>query len=68
MPTYQYHCKKCNYLFDVFKRMKEVKGQEDELCPECGERAKRIIIGGTGFVLKGDGFYINDYKKKENKK
>ena len=27
---------------------------------------KRVITGGSGFMLKGSGFYINDYKK-ENK-
>ena len=24
---------------------------------------KRVITGGSGFVLKGRGFYSNDYKK-----
>jgi hypothetical protein len=26
---------------------------------------KRIITGGSGFILKGSGFYSNDYKKKD---
>ncbi len=24
---------------------------------------KRVISGGSGFILKGSGFYSNDYKK-----
>jgi len=27
-----------------------------------GRPVKRVIEGGTGFVLKGPGFYKNDYK------
>ena len=31
-----------------------------------GEGAvKRVITGGSGFILKGSGFYSNDYKKKD---
>ena len=25
---------------------------------------KRIITGGSGFILKGEGFHVNDYKDK----
>lgn len=33
-------------------------------CPCCGKRAKRLITGGSGFILKGKGFYQTDYKNK----
>lgn len=32
-------------------------------CPRCGGKLKRLITGGGGFILKGSGFYQNDYKK-----
>jgi len=32
------------------------------ICPKCKKKGKKIISGGT-FVLKGEGFYQNDYKK-----
>tara|TARA_Y100001970_G_C13886164_1_gene676328 strand:- start:466 stop:663 length:198 start_codon:yes stop_codon:yes gene_type:complete len=32
-------------------------------CEECDKRtkAKRIIVGGSGMIFKGSGFYLTDY-------
>lgn len=38
-----------------------------QTCPSCGKHTKRVISGGTGFIFKGSGFYITDYKRKESK-
>jgi len=32
-------------------------------CPKCGKKVKRLISSGAGFIFKGSGFYITDYKK-----
>jgi len=32
-------------------------------CPKCGNKVKRLISSGAGFIFKGSGFYITDYKK-----
>jgi predicted nucleic acid-binding Zn ribbon protein len=32
-------------------------------CPRCGGDVKRLISAGAGFIFKGSGFYITDYKK-----
>jgi predicted nucleic acid-binding Zn ribbon protein len=32
-------------------------------CPKCGKKTKRLISRGGGFIFKGSGFYITDYKK-----
>jgi hypothetical protein len=37
-------------------------------CPECGAEAERLISGGAGFLFKGEGFYITDYRSDEYKK
>jgi putative FmdB family regulatory protein len=65
MPTYQYRCSSCGHEFEEFQTMSE---DPIELCPACGKKTQRLISGGTGFILKGSGFYSNDYKKKETKK
>jgi hypothetical protein len=36
-------------------------------CVECGAKARRLIGPGAGFIFRGDGFYITDYRSKEYK-
>lgn len=68
MPTYSYKCNSCNFQFDRFHKMSEIKDDSsEEQCPQCNSECKRIIHGGTGVIFIGSGFYINDYKKKEIK-
>ena len=64
MPTYEYRCPE-GHTFDLFQRMSDEPGAA---CPECGEAAERILSGGAGFIFKGDGFYITDYRSDAYKK
>lgn len=55
MPTYTYKCKECNHQFDIRQKISEDKLTD---CPECKKVAlEKIITGGTGFQLKGNGWY-----------
>ena len=59
MPTYEYNCRGCGNQWEAQQSMKD-----DALtdCPKCGEpKARRLISGGTGFVLKGGGWYSDLY-------
>ena len=67
MPTYEYHCLKCDKNFEVFQSMKD---EAFKTCPEgqCqvspwghGE-VKRLLGTGAGLIFKGSGFYITDYR------
>jgi len=60
--TYEFECKGCNHIFT--KRMSMMLAAKTTKCPCCGKRAKRLITGGSGFILKGKGFYQTDYKNK----
>jgi putative FmdB family regulatory protein len=60
MPTYAYRCVICSHEFQRFEKMSAPTRTK---CPECGERAERLITGGAGLHFKGSGFYITDYKK-----
>jgi putative FmdB family regulatory protein len=64
MPTYEYRCEKCGHMFDAFQTISE---SPVEKCPVCNGKVKRIISGGAGFLFKGSGFYITDYRSKEYK-
>jgi putative FmdB family regulatory protein len=59
MPTYEYRCKNCNNLFEVFQSMSSEPVNE---CPKCGGSVKRLIGAGSGPIFKGTGFYQTDYK------
>jgi putative FmdB family regulatory protein len=52
-------------VFDVFQKMSD---EPVAKCPECGESATRVVSGGAGFLFKGEGFYITDYRSQDYKK
>lgn len=60
MPTYEYECETCHCHFEEFQKMTDKPIQK---CPKCGKKVKRLISTGAGFIFKGSGFYITDYKK-----
>lgn len=61
MPTYEYRCQKCKKLFDRFQL---ITSEPIRTHPKCGGRVKRLMGGGSGFLFKGSGFYITDYRGK----
>ena len=58
MPTYEYSCEKCG----PFEIWQSIKDNALAACPTCGSKIQRLISANVGFVLKGSGFYQNDYK------
>ncbi len=67
MPTYEYKCKKCGKVFDVFQNMTD---KPLTRCPDkkCRGRVERLISAGAGFIFKGPGFYATDYRSADYKK
>ena len=61
MPTYEYACTACG---NEFERFESITAKPNKACPECkAKKSERKISGGGGFIFKGTGFYITDYKK-----
>jgi putative FmdB family regulatory protein len=60
MPIYEYECRRCKEIFEIFHKIDE--GCK-VACPKCLGPAKKLI-SATNFVLKGSGFYVNDYPSK----
>jgi putative FmdB family regulatory protein len=60
MPTYDYKCRKCGTVFELFQKMSD---PPEATCPKCGGKAERQLSGGHGIVFKGSGFYETDYKR-----
>jgi putative FmdB family regulatory protein len=60
MPTYEYACEACGHNFEEFQ---SIKAAPITTCPKCKKKkVKRLISGGAGFIFKGSGFYITDYR------
>lgn len=64
MPTYEYTCKQCNTKLEILQKITD---QPIQNCPECKSASlQRGPGGGIGLQFKGSGFYITDYKQKED--
>ncbi len=65
MPTYEYVCSSCNNEWEFEQSIKEAALTE---CPKCNQQtARRQISRGTGFILKGGGWYADLYSSSSNK-
>ena len=67
MPTYEYVCEKCGAHLDIFQSMKDaaLKTCPQDKCPKkvWGKgKIQRQLGTGAGFIFKGSGFYITDYR------
>jgi putative FmdB family regulatory protein len=63
MPTYEYQCKTCGAVMEVFQSI-TAKALKKHECQTCGKtRAVERLIGtGSALIFKGSGFYQTDYR------
>jgi putative FmdB family regulatory protein len=61
MPIYEYRCTNCGKEFEEWQRFSDAPVDK---CSDCGGKAKRLISNST-FVLKGTGWYVTDYGRKD---
>lgn len=64
MPTYEYICQKCKRPHEAFQ---SITAEPLTKCPRCKGRLKRQMGIGSGFIFKGSGFYITDYRSNKYK-
>lgn len=62
MPIYEYQCKKCGQ-FEVMQKITEARLTR---CPTCQRKVTKLI-SNTSFQLKGSGWYLTDYARKDGK-
>lgn len=61
MPLYQFTCECCGEVMEQIMSREDSKVVELE-CPECGEfTPKDEIQAGSGFQLKGSGWFKDGY-------
>jgi putative FmdB family regulatory protein len=59
MPIYEYQCSGCGKHFEIFQKMSDSPLTE---CKECKGKLSKLI-SNCAFHLKGNGWYVTDYKK-----
>ena len=62
MPIYEYRCKKCG----EFEATQRITDAPLTRCPTCRGKVTKLM-SSTSFQLKGSGWYITDYGRKDSK-
>lgn len=57
MPIYEYECRKCGALTEVFQKM---DAKPPSKCGKCGGRLEKRI-SASAIQFKGSGWYVTDY-------
>jgi putative FmdB family regulatory protein len=61
MPLREYQCDACGHRFEVIQKMSD---PPLEVCPKCGGVIRKLQAA-PAFHLKGTGWYVTDYAKKD---
>jgi putative FmdB family regulatory protein len=64
MPIYEYACQSCGHELEQLQKLSDAPLVD---CPECGRPELRKLVSAGGFVLKGSGWYVTDFRDKSKK-
>jgi putative FmdB family regulatory protein len=64
VPTYEYECRQCPRVFEVWQRISE---PPLATCDRCGAPVRRLLAAAP-FILKGAGWHATDYPSESRKK
>lgn len=62
MPIYEYKCASCGKITEIRQKFSDKPLTK---CSSCGGRLSKLI-SNCAFHLKGSGWYVTDYKKKDS--
>ena len=63
MPIYEYECEKCGRHYEVWQKITD---EPLTTCEACQGRLRKLI-SQSSFILKGSGWYVTDYARKDKK-
>lgn len=61
MPTYEYHCPKCQATYELRQGF---DAETTQKCIECGKGTAKRVLHAPRVHFKGSGFYVTDSKGK----
>lgn len=59
MPIYEYRCTDCGAQKEHLQKMSDAPLAQ---CPNCGSANYAKQVTAAGFQLKGNGWYVTDFK------
>lgn len=62
MPIYEYECLNCNKIHEFIQKFSD---EPLKNCPICGGELRKLI-SQSSFILKGGGWYVTDYARKNS--
>jgi putative FmdB family regulatory protein len=65
MPIYEYTCSACGHQLEAMQSISEPPLRQ---CPKCRRRSLKKLVSAAGFVLKGTGWYVTDFRDKKKGK
>ena len=65
MPIYEYECRGCGERHEFIQKFSDGPKRK---CPSCGKLRLRKLISAAAFHLKGDGWYVTDFRDKGKSK
>ena len=64
MPIYEYRCASCGAEKEYLQKVSDPVLTD---CPECGKPTFEKQVSAAGFQLKGNGWYVTDFRDKGKK-
>ena len=65
MPIYEYECRGCGEHHEFIQKFSDSPKRK---CPSCGKLRLKKLISAAAFHLKGDGWYVTDFRDKGKSK
>ena len=64
MPIYEYRCASCGFEKEYLQKVSDPLLTD---CPECGKSTFSKLVSAAGFQLKGNGWYVTDFRNNGSK-
>jgi putative FmdB family regulatory protein len=65
MPIYEYECGACGERREFIQKFSDSAKRK---CPACGALKLKRLMSAAAFHLKGNGWYVTDFRDKGKKK
>jgi putative FmdB family regulatory protein len=64
MPIYEYRCASCGFENEYLQKVSDPLLTD---CPGCGKPTFSKLVSAAGFQLKGNGWYVTDFRNNGTK-